>query len=178
MYNRVFWERKSKRSHSQNFHYSIIVLLFSSVQLLSRVRLFATPWIAARQASLSITNSRSSLKLMSIELVMPSSILFLLCLIYILNFIIGIVYRKRHSIGRVWCHSWFQAITDGLSMYPLWIRGDYCNLKSSRLRQQNYFTVSVGQKSSCCFAGSSCSGFLRSLYSHCTLGMPAISRLS
>ena len=48
-----------------------------SVQLLSRVWLFATPWIAARQASLSITNSRSSLKLMSIELVMPSSHLFL-----------------------------------------------------------------------------------------------------
>ena len=50
---------------------------FSSVQLLSRVRLFATPWTAARQASLSITNSRSSLKLMSIESVMPSSHLIL-----------------------------------------------------------------------------------------------------
>ena len=49
----------------------------SSVQLLSRVRLFAIPWIAARQASLSITNSRSLLKLMSIELVMPSSHFFL-----------------------------------------------------------------------------------------------------
>ena len=47
------------------------------VQLLSRVRLFATPWIAARQASLSITNSRSSPKLMCIELVMPSSHLIL-----------------------------------------------------------------------------------------------------
>ena len=44
---------------------------------LSRVRLFATPWIAAHQASLSITNSRSSLKLVSIELVMPSSHLIL-----------------------------------------------------------------------------------------------------
>ena len=52
---------------------------FSSVQLLSRVRLFATPWITARQASLSITNSRSSLKLMSNELVMPSSHLILCC---------------------------------------------------------------------------------------------------
>ena len=46
---------------------------FSSVQLLSRVRLFVTPRIAAHQASLSITNSWSSLKLMSIESVMPSS---------------------------------------------------------------------------------------------------------
>ena len=50
---------------------------FSSVQSLSRIQLFVTPWIAARQASLSITNSRSSLKLMSIESVMPSSHLIL-----------------------------------------------------------------------------------------------------
>ena len=46
---------------------------------LSRVRLFVTPWIAAPQASLSITNSRSSPKLMSIESVMPSSHLILCC---------------------------------------------------------------------------------------------------
>ena len=50
---------------------------FSSVRSLSRIRLFATPWIAARQASLSITNSRSLLKLMPIESVMPSSHLIL-----------------------------------------------------------------------------------------------------
>ena len=53
--------------------------LFSSVQLLSRVRLSVTPWIAAHQASLSITNSRSLLKLMSIEPVMPSNHLILCC---------------------------------------------------------------------------------------------------
>ena len=52
-------------------------LQFNSVQPLSRVRLFATPWTAVRQASLSITNSRSSPKPMSIELVMPSSHLIL-----------------------------------------------------------------------------------------------------
>ena len=50
---------------------------FSSVQSLSRVRLFATLWIAARQASLSITNSRSLLRLTSIESVMPSGHLIL-----------------------------------------------------------------------------------------------------
>ena len=50
---------------------------FSSVQSLSSVWLFATPWIAARQASLSITNSQSLPKPMSIELVMPSSHLIL-----------------------------------------------------------------------------------------------------
>ena len=49
----------------------------SSVQLLSRVQLFATPWAAAYRASLSITNSRGLLKLMSIESVMPSSHLIL-----------------------------------------------------------------------------------------------------
>ena len=54
-----------------------IIVTFSSVQSLSRVRLFVTPWIAARQDSLSITNSRSSLKLMSIELAVPSSHLIL-----------------------------------------------------------------------------------------------------
>ena len=46
---------------------------FSSVQSLSHVRLFATPWIAAHQASLSITNTQNSLRLASIESVMPSS---------------------------------------------------------------------------------------------------------
>ena len=46
---------------------------FSSVQSLSHVQLFATPWTAARQASLSVTNSRSLLRLMSIESVMPSN---------------------------------------------------------------------------------------------------------
>ena len=50
-----------------------------SVQSLSRVRLFVTPWTAARQASLSITNSRSLFTLMSIELVMPTNHLILCC---------------------------------------------------------------------------------------------------
>ena len=59
------------------YHLPKGVLQFSSVQLLSRVRLFATPWTAARQASLSITNSQSLLKLMSIELMMPSNHLIL-----------------------------------------------------------------------------------------------------
>ena len=52
-------------------------LLHCSVQSLSRVWLFVTPWISARQASLSITNSRSSLRLTSVESVMPSSHLIL-----------------------------------------------------------------------------------------------------
>ena len=52
-------------------------LQFSSVQSFRRVRIFVTPWTAAHQASLSITNSQSLLKLISIELVMPSNHLIL-----------------------------------------------------------------------------------------------------
>ena len=57
---------------------------FSSVQLLSHVQTFAPPWTAARQSSLSITNSQSLLKLMSIELVMPSNHLILCCSLLLL----------------------------------------------------------------------------------------------
>ena len=61
-------------------HTESYLSVFNSVQSLSHVQLFATPWIAAHQASLSITNSGSSPKLMSIESVMPSSHL-ILCLL-------------------------------------------------------------------------------------------------
>ena len=74
----IFGAQENKVCHC--FHYTHThthththILQFSSVQLLSRVRLFATPWIPARQASLSITNSWSSLRLTSIESVIPSS---------------------------------------------------------------------------------------------------------
>ena len=60
-------------------HYSIPKMPFSSVQSLSRVRVFATPWTEAGQASLSITSSWSLLKPMSIKLVMPSNRLTLCC---------------------------------------------------------------------------------------------------
>ena len=55
----------------------VLKIQFSSVQSLSHVRLLATPWTAACQASLSITNSQSLLKLMTIQLVMPSNHLIL-----------------------------------------------------------------------------------------------------
>ena len=64
----------SSMDYEQDWFVSVSV---SSVQSLSRVRLFETPWIIAHQASLSITNSWSSPKLMFIELVMPSSHLIL-----------------------------------------------------------------------------------------------------
>ena len=65
-----------KKEHTL-YPYHAIQWDIESDQSLSRVRLFATPWIAARQASLSITNSRSSLRLKSIKTVMPSSHLIL-----------------------------------------------------------------------------------------------------
>ena len=75
-------ESENLRSHgAAGIHFSLKAnrhkTLFSSVQSLSHVRLFATPWIAPCQASPSITNSRSLLKLKSIELVMPSNHLIL-----------------------------------------------------------------------------------------------------
>ena len=59
--------------------------MLSSVQLLSCVQLFVTPWTAARQASLSITSTWSLLKLMSIKLVMPSNHLILCCPLLLLS---------------------------------------------------------------------------------------------
>ena len=65
------------KGKSIGFYEKSLRLSFSSVQPLNHVRLFATPWTAARQASLCITNSQSLLRLMSIESVMPSNRLIL-----------------------------------------------------------------------------------------------------
>ena len=82
----IIWPQKGIEYWCMLYHEWILRTLcscmqscFSSVQSLSCVWLFATPWIAARQAFLSITNSRSSLRLTSIELVMPPSHLILCC---------------------------------------------------------------------------------------------------
>ena len=64
--------------HMKRYPRSLIIQ-FSSVQLLSCIQLFATPWTVACQTSLSITNSQSLLKLMSIESVIPSNHLILFC---------------------------------------------------------------------------------------------------
>ena len=75
LWNYNNWKKGSVAEQSLNF--LVNTKGNYSVQLLSRVWLFATPWTAARQASLSITKSRSSPKLTSIKLVMPSSHLIL-----------------------------------------------------------------------------------------------------
>ena len=81
---------------------------FSLVQWLSCVQLFATPWTEAHQASLSITNSQSLLKLMSIELVMPSSHLILCCpLILLLSIFLSIRIFSNESVFRIkWPKYW------------------------------------------------------------------------
>ena len=81
----------------------------SSVQLLSHVWLFATPWTAAHQDSLSITNSQSLLKLMSIKSVMPSHHLILCCPILLLPSIflnIG-VFSSDSILCITWLKHWF-----------------------------------------------------------------------
>ena len=104
-------------------------LNLSSVQL-SRVQLFVTPWIATRQASLSITNSRSSLKLMSIESVMPSNHLILCHPLLLLPSVftsIGVV--SNESARRIrWPKIGASASASVLPMnsqdwFPLWLTG-------------------------------------------------------
>ena len=87
------------------------VLLFaisvSLVQSLSCIRLFATPWTAARQASLSITNSRSSLKLLSIESVMTSNHLILCHLLLLPSIFPSIkVFSNEPTLRMRWPKCW------------------------------------------------------------------------
>ena len=85
---------------------------FSSVQSLSRVRLFAIPWIAAHQASLSITNSQSSLRLTSMESMMPLANLILSFSTCILKEILSLVWihTKFNKVRSPFVLSWTQMI--------------------------------------------------------------------
>ena len=89
---------------------------FSSVQSLSHVQLFSTPWTAALQASLSITNSRSLLKLMSVESVMPSSYLILCCPLLLLPPIPSSI--KVFSNGSTLCIRWAKYWSFSFSISP------------------------------------------------------------
>ena len=85
-----------------------VIFQFSSFQSLSHVQFFATPWIAAHQASLSITNSRSSPRLMSIESVMPSSHLILCCPLLLLPLILPSirVFSNESILPMRWPKDW------------------------------------------------------------------------
>ena len=100
----------------------------SSVQSLSRVWLFVTPWTAAHQASLSITNSRGLLKLMSIELVMPSNHLILCCPFLLLLSIFPSI--RVFSNESVLCIRWPKYWSFNFSISP---SNEYSGLISFRI---------------------------------------------
>ena len=92
---------------SLHYYWVLCPFQFSSVQSLSWVRLFVTAWTAAHQGSLSITNSQSLLKLMSIESVMPSSHL-ILCLLLLLPSILPSirVFSNESTLRIRWPKDW------------------------------------------------------------------------
>ena len=143
---------------------SIASVQFSSVQSLSLVWLFATPWIAARQASLSITNSRSSLRLMSITSVMPSSHLILCRPLLLLTPIPPSirVFSNESTLHTRWPKYWsfsFSIISSKEHSGPISFRMDWLDLlavqgtlksllqhhssKASILQRSAFFTVQL-----------------------------------
>ena len=111
---------------------------FSSVQLLSHARLFETPWTAARQALLSITNSRSLLKLMSIELLMPSNHL-ILCrsLLHLPSISPGIRVFSNESVLHI---RWLKYWSFNFSISP---SSEYSGLISFRMDWLDLLAVST-----------------------------------
>ena len=116
---------QSRQSHTWN----------SSVQSLSRVRLFATTWAAALQASLSITNSQSLLKLVSIESVMPSSHFILCHLLLLLPSILPSI--RAFSSESVLCIRWPKCWSWSFS-FRISVSNEYSGLISFR---NNWFDL-------------------------------------
>ena len=109
---------------------------FSSVQSLSRVRLFATPWNAARQASLSITNSQSLLKLVSIESVMPSNHLIFCRPLLLLPSVFPSI--RVFSNGSALCIRWSKYWSFHFNISP---SNEYSGLISFRMYQLDLLAV-------------------------------------
>ena len=143
------------------------IQIFSSVQSLSHVQLFATPWIAARQASLSITSSRSLLKLMPIESVMLSSHLILCCPLLLLPLIPPSirVFSNESALRIRWPKHWsFSFNISPSNEHPglISFRMDWFDLlavqgtlksllqhhssKASIFRHSGFFTVQISEK--------------------------------
>ena len=123
-------------------------LLFSSVQLLIHVRLFATPWTAARQASLSTTNSRSLLKLMSFKSMMPSSHLILCRPLFLLPSIFPSirVFSSESVLHIRWPEYWsFSSSISPLSEYSALIsfRMDWLDLLAVRGTLRVFYNTTV-----------------------------------
>ena len=116
--------------------------VFWGVQLLSRVWLFATPWTAARQASLSITNSQSLLKLMSIKWVMTSNHLTLCCPFLLPSILPSIkVFSNESVLPTAWSKYW----SFSFSISP---SSEYSGLISFRIDWFDLLTIQRTLKSS------------------------------
>ena len=114
---------------------------FSSVQLLSHVQFFATPWTAARQASLSITNSQTLLKLMSIESVMPSNHLILCCPLLLPSIFPSIrIFSNESDLCIMWPKYW----SFSFSISP---SNEYLGLISFRINWFDFLAVQGTLKS-------------------------------
>ena len=124
----------------------VVKLVFSSVQFssfqsLSHVRHFVTPWTVARQASLSITNSWSLLKLLSIEQVMPSNYLILCCPLLLPSIIPSIrVYSSESVLHIRWPKGW----SFSFSISP---SNEYSGLTAFRIDWLDLFAVQGTLKS-------------------------------
>ena len=115
--------------------------LFSSVQSLSRVWLFATPWIAACRISLSVTNTRSLLKLVPIESVMPSNYLILGCLLLLPSIFPSIRVFPSESVLHI---SWPKYWSFSFSISP---SNEYSGLISFSIDWLDLFVVQGTLKS-------------------------------
>ena len=161
--NKTIYRRDKQQSylnqlvwHSQThlFISSLTIGFFpiSSVQSLSRVWLFTTPWTAALQASLSITNSRRLLRLMSIELVMPSSHLILCHPLLLLPWVVlGIRVFSNASVLHIkWPKYWsfsfnLSPSNEYLDWFPLGLTG-WISLQSKGLSRVFSSTIVQNHK--------------------------------
>ena len=147
------------------------MMFFSSIQSLSRVQLFVTPWTVAHQASLSITNSRSLLKLMSIASVMPSNHLILCCSLLLLPSMLPSI--RVFSKESVICIRWPKYWSFSFSISP---SNEYLRLISFRIDWFDLLAVQGTLKSLLQHHSSKasilwCSAFfMREKLSHMTTG--------
>ena len=136
--NQVNWKWSNKRY--QEWHSTYLGI--SSVKLFSRIQLFVTPWTAAHQASLSITNSQSLLKLMSIELMMLSNHLVLCHPLLLLPSIFPSirVFSNESALPIRWPKYWSFSFSispsnehSGLISFRMdWLAGSPCNPRDSQ----------------------------------------------
>ena len=133
------------------------IIVFSSVQSFSHIQVFVTPWIATYQASLSITNSRSLLKLMSIESMMPSNHLILCCPLLLLSSIFPSirVFSNESVLHIRWPNIGISASTSVLPMniqdwFPLGLIG-LISLQSKGFSRVFSNTTVQKHQFNCCF---------------------------